>query len=161
MELKITLAKSSPEEMEKMLAFFSGLESIFDGEFESDDLFGDYEEERREAIGKYVEAQWEAFLSFSWERFYWGFSTLLDNAANPDLDYLAWSPEIMRTIESRDILLSACRAARADYDHINYPTEAHKAVMAQLDAAIAAATAVPGENGRDRRHNVGENESVD
>ena len=45
------MAKSSPEEMEKMLEFFNGLEAIFEGEFEQSD-WGDYEEEKQEASSR-------------------------------------------------------------------------------------------------------------
>lgn len=97
----LKMAKSSPEEMEKMLAFFNGLEAIFDGEFEQSD-WGDYEEEQQAALGKYVAEQWEKFLSHSWARFYWGFDTLLRSAADPELSYLDWKPEIKTILDAHE-----------------------------------------------------------
>jgi len=95
------MAKSSPEEMEQMLAFFNGLEAIFDGEFEMSP-FDDYDMAQEEAVGKYVVAWWEKFLDVSWGRFYWGFDTLLRSMADPDLNYLEWNPEIKAVLDAHE-----------------------------------------------------------
>ena len=110
----LKMAKSSPEEMEKMLEFFNGLEEIFEGEFEQDDIFGDFDEDQREAVGKYVVEWWDKFLDGSWGRFYWGFDTLLRSAADPDLDYLEWKPEIKAILEAHEAEVEA-RMQRFDF----------------------------------------------
>lgn len=97
----LKMAKSSPEEMEKMLEFFNGLEAIFEGEFEMNPL-DDYATAQEEAVGKYVAEWWEKFLDGSWGRFYWGFDTLLRSAADPDLTYLDWKLEIKLALEAQE-----------------------------------------------------------
>lgn len=44
--------------------------------------------------------QWEKFLSRSWARFYWCFDTLLRSAADPELSYLDWKPEIKTILDA-------------------------------------------------------------
>ncbi len=107
------MAKSSPEEMEKMLEFFNRLEAIFEGEFEQDEVFGDYEDELQEAVGTHVVEWWEKFLGGSWARFYWGFDTMLRSVADPELSYLDFKPELRQKLDSQPELLAACEAARA------------------------------------------------
>lgn len=107
------MAKSSPEEMEKMLEFFNRLEAIFEGEFEQDEVFGDYEDELQEAVGTHVVEWWEKFLDGSWARFYWGFDTMLRSVADPELSYLDFKPELRQKLDSQPELLAACEAARA------------------------------------------------
>lgn len=98
----LKMAKSSPEEMEKMLAFFNGLEAIFEGEFQHDEVFGNYDDDLQEAVGKYVVEWWEKFLDGSWGRFYWGFDTMLRSAADPDLTYLDFKPEIKAILDAHE-----------------------------------------------------------
>ena len=93
---RITMAKSSPEEMKKMLQFFSGLEAIFEGEFD------EFEVNLEDAVSEYVVKWWDEFLDASWQRFYWGFDTLLSSAADPDLDYLDWKPEIKAILDAHE-----------------------------------------------------------
>lgn len=102
----LRMAKSSPEEMEKMLEFFNGLEAIFEGEFEMDPL-DDYATVQEEAVGKYVAEWWEKFLDGSWSRFYWGFDTMLRSAADPDLTYLEWKPEIKAILDAHEAEVNA------------------------------------------------------
>ena len=137
------MAKSSPQEMEKMLQFFQGLEDICEGEFEWDG-FSDYEDSQQGAVGKHV-MKWWGFLNPSWQRFYWGFLTLLENVADPELDYLEWKPDVKRKIDTHGYLLAACQAARADYENITYPTERHQEVIQLLDTAIEKAQPVKGD----------------
>lgn len=105
----LKMAKTSPEEMEKMLEFFNGLEAIFEGELELSP-FDDYDMVQEEAVGKYVVEWWEKFLNRSWSRFYWGFDTLLRSATDSDLSYLDWKPEIKAVLEAHQERVEASKA---------------------------------------------------
>lgn len=95
------MAKSTPEEMEQMLHFFQELKNIIeDGEF-NQTLYGDYEAELRNAVGDHVIENWNIFLGGAWSRFYWGFQTLLDSVADPNLSYLDWNPEIKKKLQGQ------------------------------------------------------------
>jgi len=109
----LRMAKSSPEEMEQMLEFFNGLEAIFEGEFEQSD-WGDYDEEQKEAVGKYVAKWWGKFLDGSWGRFYWGFDTLLRSATDPHLNYLEWKPEIKAVLNAHEEIVASEAKAQAE-----------------------------------------------
>lgn len=96
---QLRMAKSTPQEMERMLKFFQRLEAMIESEEFDYSPFDDYDEALKIAVGTYVVNEWDEFISFAWPRFYWGFDTLLRNVADPDLNYLDWKPELKSKLE--------------------------------------------------------------
>jgi len=132
------MAKSSTDEMGKMLEFFNGLEAIFEGEFDVP-AFDDYEAAQKDAIGEYV-FEWREFLSASWSRFYWGFDTLLRSVCDPGLDYLDFKPEIKEMMAFWPWELT--RHKKSKHDQLRQLAIAGALIAAEIDR-LQRETAVP------------------
>lgn len=76
---QLRMAKATEEERQALRNFFEELEGLLD--------FGD-------SVQQFVEKQMEGTVGGSWQRILWGFETMIENACDPDLDYLEFKPEI-------------------------------------------------------------------
>lgn len=88
-EIGLRMAKSPKEEREAMWTFFQKLEEMV----EDPDV-------TLHEIGEYVADEMdEGLIGGGWRRLLWGFETVLENACDPDKDYLDWKPEYKALVE--------------------------------------------------------------
>ena len=84
----LRMARSMPKEINTMRQFLFDLEEkMYDLEYDNDDLANWLMDEYKKRFEPY------------WQRLFSGYETMFDNACNPNLDYLAWKPELQNLLE--------------------------------------------------------------
>ena len=87
-EIKLTVAKAPPEQVDGLRNWFHDLEEILDDEHKD-----------VENIGKFIQDTFEARRIDEYERILFGYDTLVANSCDPALTYLEWKPEIKEAVE--------------------------------------------------------------
>lgn len=82
-------AKADQKDFDELLGFLQTIDDMADN--------GDDAEE----IGAYVIDYFATCRGGGWQRVVWGYDVLVKNAADPELDYLDWKPEIKAILEEK------------------------------------------------------------
>jgi hypothetical protein len=85
----IRQARSMPEEIEKMREFLYEVEEKL-LEMDGDEFFA------------WFSLEYAKRFSPFWQRLFFGYEVLIENACNTNLDYLSWKPEIQAALNAAE-----------------------------------------------------------
>lgn len=80
------MSRSMPRDIEQLRSFF----------FEMDELLEDLETDNSDL--QWIVENYQERCGPHWQRLLSGYETMFQHACNPNLDYLAWKPEIQNLL---------------------------------------------------------------
>jgi len=107
-EIKLRVAKASPEDVNQMRDFLSELEELLESDVSTFE------------IGEFVSKNFDGRCGRHFQRVLFGFDTLVENACDPSLSYLEWKPEIKEALTAANNACTglACTCQQIDENTI-------------------------------------------
>ena len=92
-------AKPSAEDQDAVFRFLQGMESILEDGLDPDTELPVDED----GVLAWLQSQWKV-VGTSWQRVLWAGRVAIDNACDPNLDYLEFKPEILSAMKAAETL---------------------------------------------------------